>query len=139
MVDPRGMRFTAAVSTVVLAIVLLTGSGWLLLGQTVVFAIGAAAGVRYAPYALVFRRLIRPRLAPPDVMEDATPPRFAQLVGVVFGVVGVIGFLSGASALGLVVTGLAFAAAFLNAAFEVCLGCHMYVFFRSVTVKGARG
>ncbi len=95
--------------------------------------------MRYAPYALVFRRLVRPRLAPPDVMEDATPPRFAQLVGMVFGVVGVIGLLSGASALGLVVTGLAFAAAFLNAAFEVCLGCHMYVFFRSVTVKGARG
>ncbi|CAO5176655.1 DUF4395 domain-containing protein [Frankia sp. AiPs1] len=139
MVDPRGMRFTAAVTTVVLAVVLVTGSGWLLLAQTAVFVIGASAGVRNAPYALVFRRLLRPRLGPPSDLEDAAPPRFAQLVGAVFGAVGTAGFLSGLWALGLAATALAFVAAFLNAAFEFCLGCQMYVFFRSATVKGARG
>ncbi|WP_235486474.1 DUF4395 family protein, partial [Frankia sp. AvcI1] len=61
MVDPRGLRFTAAVTSVVLAVVLVTGSGWLLLAQTVVFVVGAVAGVRYAPYGLLFRALIRPR------------------------------------------------------------------------------
>lgn len=138
MVDPRGMRFTAAVTTVVLAVVLLTASGWLLLAQTVVFAVGAAAGVRYAPYALVFRSLVRPRLGPPARTEAPQPPRFAQLVGSVFGVVGVVGFLSGATVLGYVAAALAFTAAFLNATFEFCLGCQMYLFLRSITVKGAR-
>ncbi|KJE23178.1 protein of unknown function (DUF4395) [Frankia torreyi] len=138
MVDPRGLRFTAAVTSVVLAVVLVTGSGWLLLAQTVVFAVGAVAGVRYAPYGLLFRALIRPRLGPPATTEDAAPPRFAQLVGAIFGAVGVAGFLSGITVLGFVAAAAAFIAAFLNAAFEFCLGCQLYLFFRSITVRGAR-
>ncbi|SNQ50025.1 conserved membrane hypothetical protein [Frankia canadensis] len=138
MTDPRGMRFTAAVTTVVLAVVLVTGSGWLLLAQTVVFAIGAAAGVRYAPYAVVFRALIRPRLGPPASTEDPAPPRFAQFVGTIFGIVGVVGFLAGVAVLGYAAAAAAFVAAFLNAVFEFCLGCQMYLFFRSITVKGVR-
>ncbi|WP_041938816.1 MULTISPECIES: DUF4395 domain-containing protein [Frankia] len=138
MVDPRGLRFTAAVTSVVLAVVLVTGSGWLLLAQTVVFVVGAVAGVRYAPYGLLFRALIRPRLGPPATTEDATPPRFAQLVGAIFGAVGVAGFLSGVAVLGYAAAAAAFVAAFLNAAFAFCLGCQMYLFFRSITVGGAR-
>ena len=46
-IDSRGPRFSAALTTVVLAIVLITGSGWLLLAQTLVFAVGALAGLRY--------------------------------------------------------------------------------------------
>ncbi|CAO5230488.1 DUF4395 domain-containing protein [Frankia sp. AgKG'84/4] len=136
MVDPRGLRFTAAVTTVVLAIVLATGSGWLLLGQTVVFAVAAVAGVRYAPYGLVFRSLIRPWLGPPATMEDAAPPRFAQVVGLLCGAVGAAGYLCGAWVVGCVAVALAFVAAFLNAAFEFCLGCQLYLFFRSTTAKG---
>ncbi|WP_261555592.1 DUF4395 domain-containing protein [Frankia tisae] len=138
MVDPRGLRFAAAVTSVVLAVVLVTGSGWLLLAQTVVFAVGAVAGVRYAPYGLLFRILIRPRLGPPATTEDAAPPRFAQFVGAVFGAVGTAGFLSGIPVLGFTAAAAAFIAAFLNAAFEFCLGCQMYLFFRSITVRGAR-
>jgi hypothetical protein len=138
VVDPRGLRFAAAVTAVVLAIVLVTGSGWLLLGQAIVFAIGAAAGVRYAPHGLVFRALIRPRLGPPATTEDAAPRRFAQFVGLMFGVVGVVGYLSGIWVLGCAAAAGAFAAAFLNATFEFCPGCQMYLFFRSITVKGAR-
>ncbi|WP_462187206.1 DUF4395 domain-containing protein [Frankia sp. CcWB2] len=138
MVDPRGMRFAAAVTTIMLAVVLLAGSRWLLLAQTVVFGVGAVAGVRYAPYGLVFRSLIRPRLGPPAATEDAASPRFAQLVGAIFGVVGLVGFFAGMPALGYVAVALAFVAVLLNAAFEFCLGCHLYLFLHSITVKGAR-
>src|SRR5437764_786954 len=62
-VDPRGPRFGAAVTTVVLALVLLTSSGWLLAAQAVVFGVGAFAGLRFAPYGLLYRRLVAPRLA----------------------------------------------------------------------------
>ena len=138
MVDPRGLRFAATLTTLVLAVALVTGSPWVLLAQLAVFVVGAAAGVRYAPYALVFRRLIRPRLGPPATTEDPAPPRFAQAVGAVFAAVGVVGFLTGLDALGYVATAFAFAAAFLNAAFEFCLGCHLYLFVRSITARGAR-
>ena len=85
-IDPRGPRFGAAITTVVLAIVLVTESGWLLLAQTLVFAIGALA----------------------------------------------IAFAAGSAAAGLVFAGLALAAAFLNAVFDLCLGCQMYLLIRRI-------
>jgi hypothetical protein len=132
MIDPRGPRFAAAVTTVVLAVVLLTGSAWLLAAQTAVFAAGAFAGLHRSPYGVVFRRFVRPRLTPPAELEASTPPRFAQGVGFAFGLVGTLALALGASTLGLVAAGLALAAAFLNAAFGFCLGCEMYLLGRRV-------
>jgi hypothetical protein len=126
-VDPRGPRFAAAVTAVVLAAVLVTGSGWLLAAQAVVFGLGAIAGLRWAPYGAVFRAVIRPRLAPPAELEAEAPPRFAQGVGLLFATVGAIGYLTGVTPLGVVATAFAFAAAFLNAAFNLCLGCEMHI------------
>ena len=129
-IDPRGPRFGAVITSVILAIVLVTGSGWLLLAQTVVFAIGALAGLRYAPYGIVYRGLVRPRLGPPAELEAESPPRFAQGVGMVCAAIGTIGFLAVSPLLGVAFTALALVAAFLNAAFDLCLGCHMYLFIQ---------
>ncbi|GIG29606.1 DUF4395 domain-containing protein [Cellulomonas marina] len=125
-IDPRGPRFVAALTAVVLAVVLVTGWAWLLALQTLVFAVGALAGITRTPYSWLFRRVVRPRLAPPEELEDPRPPRFAQGVGLVFAVVGLAGLLLGAPVVGLVAVGCALAAAFLNAAFGLCLGCELY-------------
>jgi hypothetical protein len=127
LVDPRGMRFAAGVTAVVLALVLLTQSSWLLALQVVVFAVGGFWGVRRSPYSQVFARLIRPRLGPPAEPEDSRPPQFAQLIGFGFAAVGLIGFVTGLTTLGLVATGFALAAAVLNAVFGLCLGCEAYL------------
>ncbi len=129
-IDARGPRFAAVITTVILAIVLVTGSGWLLLAQTLVFAIGALAGLRYAPYGIVYRTLVRPRLGPPAEVEAEAPPRFAQGVGMVFAAIGTIGYLAVSPAVGIVFTAFALCAAFLNAAFNICLGCQMYLFIQ---------
>ena len=124
--DPRGVRFAATVTTVVLAVVLLTGSGVLAALQAVVFAIPVVAGMRWSPYGALYRTLLAPRLGPPREREDAAPVRFSQAVGLAFAAVAAIGYLSGATVLGIVATAFALAAAFLNAAFGFCLGCEMY-------------
>ncbi|MGP3954267.1 DUF4395 domain-containing protein [Streptomyces sp. 7N604] len=129
-IDARGPRFAAAVTTVVLAAVLITGSGWLLVWQALAFAAGAAAGVGSSPYGWLFRTAVRPRLGPATEFEDPAPPRFAQAVGLFFAVVGVVGYLVGPEWLGLAATACALAAAFLNAAFGYCLGCEMYLLLR---------
>lgn len=134
-IDVRGPRFGAAVTTVVLAVVLITGSAWLLAWQTFAFALGAAGGVGRSPYGHVFRALVRPRLGPPTEFEAPEPPRFAQGIGLVFALVGLVGFTVGPGWLGLVATGAALAAAFLNAVFGYCLGCEMYLLVRRVTVR----
>ncbi|MFD0691584.1 DUF4395 domain-containing protein [Actinomadura fibrosa] len=132
-VDPRGQRFAAAVTTVVLIAVLVTGSWALLAAQAVVFAIATLFGLRYAPYGRVYAVLIRPRLAPPRELEDEAPPRFAQGVGLVFSLVGTAGYAAGIPWLGNGATALALAAAFLNAVFGFCLGCEMYLLVRRST------
>jgi hypothetical protein len=126
-VDPRGPRFGATVTTVVLAVVLVTGNGWLLVAQAAVFALGAFGGLRRAPYGWVYRRLVQPRLGPPDTLEAEAPPRFAQGVGFAFAVTGAVGYLTGVTGLGVVATAFALGAAFLNAAFDICLGCEVHL------------
>jgi uncharacterized protein DUF4395 len=135
LVDVRGPRFGAWVTSVVLALVLVTSSTVLLAVQAVVFLVGAVLGLRWAPYGIVFRTLVRPRLGPPAEFEDEAPPRFAQAVGAVFAIVGTVGFAAGLPALGLAATALALAAAFLNAAFGFCLGCEMYLMYRRATKR----
>ena len=131
-VDVRGPRFAAWVTTAVLVVTLLISSVSLtaaavLLGvQAVVFAVGALAGPRKHPYGLIFATLVAPRLAPVTEKEPVPPLKFAQLVGFVFAVVGTLGFAAGLSSVGLVATGFALVAAFLNAAFAICLGCQLY-------------
>ena len=129
-VDVRGPRFGAWVTSAVLAVALLTGSGVLVAVQAVVFAVGALAGLKYAPYGAVFRLFVAPRLGPVREREAEAPPRFAQLVGLLFAAVGAAGYLLGAPALGAVATGLALVAALLNAATGFCLGCELYLIVR---------
>ena len=142
-IDPRGPRFTAAVTAVVLGVVLLTapsGFATALLGvQAALFAAGAALGVHRTPLAWLFRTSVRPRLAPPSELEDAAPPRFAQGVGLAFAVVGIAGFLAGLDLLGLVATGFALVAALLNAVFGLCLGCEMYLLLLRLSSGSATG
>ena len=129
-IDVRGPRFAAWVTSAVLVVVLLTGSGVLLAVQAVVFAIGAFVGMRYAPYGVVFRTLVAPRLDPVREREPEAPLRFAQFVGFLFAVVGTAGYLLGAPTVGAVAAGFALVAALLNAAAGFCLGCEMYLLVR---------
>ncbi|CAL9367802.1 DUF4395 domain-containing protein [Streptomyces sp. NPDC058947] len=134
-IDVRGPRFGAAVTTVVLAVVLVTGSAWLLAWQTLAFLLGAAGGVRRSPYGWLFARVVRPRLGPPRAFEAPEPPRFAQAVGLLFAGLGLVGYTLGPEWLGLAATGAALAAAFLNVAFGYCLGCELYLLVRRATVR----
>jgi len=131
-IDPRGPRFGALITTVVFVIVLITGSVWLLAAQAVVFAIGTFFGLRNAPYGLIYRYLIRPRLGPPRELEAEAPPRFAQGVGLVISAIGVIGYATGVTPLGIAAAAAGLVAAFLNGAFGLCLGCEMYLLIRRI-------
>ena len=126
-IDARGPRFSAALTTVVLAIALVTGSIWVAAFQAIVFAIGALKGPQFTPYAFIYRTLIKPRLKSPLRTEDVRPPKFAQLIGLAFALVAVIGAVAGSSVVFSVAIAAALAAAFLNAAFDFCLGCQVYL------------
>jgi hypothetical protein len=132
--DPRGQRFAATLTSIVLVVVLATGWGWLALAQAVVFAI-TAYHPRLGPYAFLYRALVLPRLGPPAEREPAAPVRFAQLVGLFFAAVAAVGYLSGVTALGVVFAAFALLAAFLNAAFGLCLGCEAYLAMRRIRTR----
>jgi hypothetical protein len=84
---------------------------------------------------VLFRVLVAPRLGPVREREPEAPPRFAQLVGLVFAVVGALGYLLSAPLLGAIATGLALVAALLNAATGFCLGCELYLVLRRATAS----
>ena len=133
-IDARGPRWSAVITTVVLATALVTSSLWVITFQAVVFAIGALRGPQFTPYAVIFKKLIKPRLKSEVVFEDVRPPQFAQAVGLGFALVAVIASVTGASVVFTVAVGFALAAAFLNAAFNFCLGCEMYLLILRVRI-----
>ena len=145
-IDPRGPRFGAAVTGVLLLVVI----GLWLSGQTLaativflyitlVFAWGAFAGVKRHPYGLFFKAVIRPRLKPPTELEDPTPPTFAQGVGLVITAVGLLlSLIPGVEFALPIAAGLAFIAAFLNSVFAYCLGCQIYLLLVRLGVLGRK-
>ncbi len=131
-VDVRGPRFAAWVTTAVLVLALVVSAASplaaaVILGvQAVIFAIGAVGGPRRHPYGRVFAGVVAPRLGPVKEREPVAPLKFAQLVGLIFAVVGATAFAAGAFLVGVIATAFALVAAFLNAAFGICLGCQLY-------------
>ncbi len=131
-VDVRGPRFAAWITTGVLVLVLIaaalsTTAAAVLIGlQTIVFALGALNGPRRSPYGWLYATFVAPRLGPPAETEPAAPVRFAQLVGFVFAAISFLGFAFGSGVVGTIFAAFALFAAFLNAAFGICLGCKIY-------------
>ena len=134
-IDARGPRFSATITALVLATALVTQNKWVLVAQGLVFLIGATRGPQFTPYGLIFKNVINPRLIKVAPTEDVRPPKFAQAVGFIFALVGTIGAFAGADIVFTVSTGFALAAAFLNAAFNYCLGCEMYLLITRFTSK----
>ena len=127
LLDARGPRFGALITTVVLAVILVTSSLPLLVWQLSVFAIGAFVGPQATPYSWVYRTFVKPRLRGDIPTEDTRPPQFAQIVGFLFALTATLALAVDATAIFTVATGFALAAAFLNAVFNYCLGCEMYL------------
>lgn len=133
-IDPRGPRFGAAITSVLLLVTAALGfagaalAAWILLAVlAALFAWGAFAGIRRHPYGILFAKLVRPRLAPPAELEDPRPPSFAQGVGFAVTIAGVLLGAFGVPFAVPVAASLAFVAAFLNAVFGLCLGCQLYL------------
>jgi len=127
IIDARGPRFGAVITTVVLATALATNNLWVIVAQAIVFAIGAFKGPQFTPYAFIYKSIVKPRLKGEAPAEDVRPPQFAQSVGLIFALVAIGGALSGVDALFTVAVAFALGAAFLNAAFNFCLGCEIYL------------
>lgn len=140
LIDARGPRFSASLTTIVLALALVTHSAVVIGVQLIVFTIGAFLGPQKTPYAWIFKKYLKPRLLGDVPTEDVRPPQFAQKVGFLFAVVALAGSFLGVDLLFTIATGFALAAAFLNAAFNYCLGCELYLLMarathRSTTTK----
>jgi hypothetical protein len=133
-VDPRGPRFGAAITAVLLAVILILGPGVpalvLLLIQTIAFGLGSLVGLHAQPYGLIYKSLVRPRLKAPSEREDPRPPRFAQSVGLIFAVAGLVGLVAALPVLFYVAIAFALIAAVLNSVFNFCLGCELYLLGR---------
>lgn len=154
-IDPRGPRFAAAITTVLLLVALVLSligvssqaptatlaqraldPGFLLLVVIALLFLWGVLSPRTAPWGVLFRRFVRPRLAPPAELEDPRPPRFAQGVGLFVVTVGLVLHLLGVPWALPIAAAAAFIAAFLNAAFNFCLGCQIYLLLQRAGLLG---
>jgi hypothetical protein len=135
LIDARGPRYTAALTTLVLSAALITESNLIIGFQFAVFLSAVLFGLRRSIYGFLYRNLIQPRLSGPVPSEYESAPRFAQLIGALFAFTALIGGLTGNSTLFLIATGFALSATFLNAAFGFCLGCQLYLLIVRATKR----
>ena len=135
IIDARGPRFGAVITTIVLATALATNNVWVIVAQGIVFAIGAIKGPQFTPYAFIYKSFVKPRLKGEFVGEDVRPPQFAQTVGLLFALAAIGGSLFGIEALVVGAVAMALGAAFLNAAFNFCLGCEIYLLLLRARAK----
>ena len=133
LIDARGPRYSAGITSVVLALALITESSYVIGFQFAVFLSAVLFGLRRSIYGFIYRNLIQPRLNGVVPSEDQRAPRFAQLIGALFAFIALLGGVSGTSAVFLIATSFALGAAFLNAAFGFCLGCQIYLILLRLT------
>lgn len=143
LVDVRGPRFGAAVTTLVLATALIVqgpvGIG-LVAWQVTMFAISALAGLAWSPYGNLFRFLKRRLdLGPPPATEPEGPPRFAQACGLLFAGAGLVALLAGATVVGWILVGVVLALSALLATTGLCIGCELYLVGQRLRTSGSAG
>jgi hypothetical protein len=161
-IDPRGPRFAAGITAVLLLVDVFLGltglstaqtaEGWaitsasvaerildpaflLLLAATLLFLWGVLSP-RTAPWGALYRSVLAPRLSPPKELEDPRPPRFAQGVGLFVAAIGLVLQLAGVPWALTLAAAAAFVAAFLNAVFGLCLGCQLYLLLQRAGIVG---
>lgn len=126
MIDPRGHRFGAGLSVLLLVVAVLVGAPWLVAVALLSIGVSAAFGLRWSVYGAIWRRIARLLALPPATPEHEYPPRFAQTLGSVVLTLSLVSFALGATTAGWV---LVLAVAGLQgvlAATGYCLGCRLY-------------
>ena len=132
-VDPRALRFSAAATASVLAIVLLTAglarplALGLLASQVAVFGFTAFVSVHWSVWAQFFARVIWPRISAATELEAAHPARFAHFIGFLLTATALLGFAIGVDVIGYGLTAVTVVGAVINATTGVCLGCKLYL------------
>lgn len=126
-IDPRGPRFNQAVLALALVAGFLLDWRAVIPVFAVVLFLGAAFGPRYGPFLRLYADLIRPRLSPPDEVEDPRPPRFAATVGTVFLSAATVALLAGLPGLAWGLALIVAALAGLAAVTGLCVGCEIYI------------
>ena len=134
IIDARGPRFGAVITTIILAAALATNNVWFVVAAGIAFAIGAFKGPQFTPQAFIYKTFVKPRLKGEVPAEDVRPPQFAQSVGLLFALVAIAGVVGGVNAIFTIAVAFALGAAFLNAAFAYCLGCQIYLGLKRIGI-----
>jgi Domain of unknown function (DUF4395) len=125
VIDSRAPRFNQATIGALSVLAVATGWWWLLGVLAAQLLIGLTIGRRFCLPCLAYFELVQPRFGE-GPLEDARPPRFANMVGAVFLATATASYAAGLETLGAVLGGLVAGLALLAAATGFCTGCEAY-------------
>ncbi len=126
MIDPRGHRFGAGVSAILLITAVVTATPWLVALVLVSIGVSAAFGLKYSIYGVAWRRIAKTLALPKVEPEHEYPPRFAQVLGSIALILALGAFAVGATTLGWVFALAVAGLQTLLATTGYCLGCKLY-------------
>jgi Domain of unknown function (DUF4395) len=125
VIDSRAPRFNQAVVGTLSLVAVVTGWWWLLALLAAQLVVGLTLGRRFCLPCLAYFELVQPRFGE-GPLEDARPPRFANMVGAVFLSAATVLYIAGAATAGAVLGLLVAALALLASATGLCAGCEAY-------------
>ena len=136
-VDQAGLK-TGQAATIILLIVAFVLNSTLLVAFVGLAQLLGALDVPYAPYRLLYQRVLKPGgLVKPHIIDDNPEPhRFAMLVGAIFNGVATLALLANVAVLGWVLVAIVIVLANLNFWLNFCAGCWMYYQFNRLGVPG---
>jgi hypothetical protein len=125
-VDVNVPRFNQACVAVITGVAFVLQIWQLVAVVAFALALTRFAGPRFGVFTQAYLRFIKPRFATQKRTEAVGPPRFAQLLGIVFLVAATVLFIAGAPMFGWAVTLSVTALAALAATTRICVGCLIY-------------
>jgi len=125
VIDARAPRVNQAVIGILSLVAITVGPWWLLAVLALQLIVGLTVGRRWCLACVAYFELVQPRLGE-GPLEDARPPRFANLVGAVFLSAASFAFVAGWDGAGTVLGALVAALALLASSTGFCAGCEAY-------------
>jgi hypothetical protein len=125
VIDARAPRFNQAVIGLVSLLAVTTGPWWLVAVLAAQLALGLTLGRRWCLPCVAYFELVQPRFGE-GPLEDARPPRFANVVGAIFLGAATVAFLAGWDTVGTALGGIVAALALLASLTGLCVGCEAY-------------
>lgn len=125
VIDARAPRFNQAVVGALSLVAVVTGWWGLVAALALQLGVGLVFGRQFCLPCVFYFEVVQPRIGEGE-LEDARPPRFANIVGAIVLTASTAAFAAGLTTVGTILAAAVAVLALLAASTGLCVGCEIY-------------